>query len=77
MKSLPDLGRILVFAGVLLVFVGLGVMLLGRTGIPFGRLPGDINFSGRGGSFHFPIVTCLLLSAAASFILWLVGRLRG
>ena len=27
------------------------------------RLPGDIHLSGKGWSFSFPIVTCLLLSA--------------
>ena len=68
------MGRTLVLSGVLPVMVGLGVILLGRTGIPFGRLPGDINLRGRSGSFHLPLVTCLLLSAAASLLPRLVGR---
>lgn len=64
-------------AGLLLLVAGLLVVGLGRMGLPLGRLPGDINLRGRSGSFSFPIVTCLVLSAIASLVLWLVGRMRG
>ncbi len=74
--TMPYLGRTLIFAGLLLVVTGLVVIGLGRVGLPLGRLPGDINLRGRNGSFSFPIVSCLVLSALASFALWLVGRLR-
>ena len=37
-----EMGRILVMLGVALVVIGGLVMLLGRTGLPLGRLPGDI-----------------------------------
>lgn len=73
---MPDLGRTLIFAGLLLLVVGLLVVGFGRAGLPLGRLPGDINLRGRNSSFSFPIVTCLVLSAVASLVLWLLGRLR-
>ena len=41
-----------------------------------GRLPGDIVFRGRNTIFFFPVVTCLLLSALLSLILWLVSVFR-
>lgn len=74
---MPGLGRILIFAGLGLLFTGVIVVALGCFNLPLGRLPGDINLRGRNTSFSFPIVTCLLLSAAASFLLWLINRIRG
>jgi hypothetical protein len=63
-----ELGRILVLAGAVLVALGVIVMLGG------GRLPGDINYHGRNFSFHFPIVTCLLLSVVLSLVMWFFNR---
>lgn len=45
-----------------------------RLPIKFGRLPGDIRWEGKNGSFYFPITTSLLLSAIFSALLWLFGK---
>ena len=68
-----EFGKGLVFLGAAFVVIGL---LLWKTGVPnwLGRLPGDIHISGKGGSFHFPIVTCLIVSAVLSVLLWLFRR---
>ena len=66
------MGRMLVAVGLLLVAAGLAWPWLGRLGL--GRLPGDIAIRGEHGGFYFPIVTCLIVSAVLSLILWLVGR---
>ena len=74
-----ELGRMMVSAGVALALVGVLVWIGARPGgLPFrlGRLPGDIAYQGRHGSFYFPIVTCLLLSVALTLILWLVQWLK-
>jgi len=68
------LGRVLIFAGVALVALGLLVSLAGRLPFRLGRLPGDIYIHGKSGSFYFPLATCLLLSAAVSLILWIFRR---
>ncbi|HEY3836061.1 MAG TPA: DUF2905 domain-containing protein [Bryobacteraceae bacterium] len=68
------LGRALISAGVVLIVIGVIVTLGSRLPVKFGRLPGDIAWHGRNGSFYFPIVTCLLLSAILSFIMWLINR---
>jgi hypothetical protein len=39
-----------------------------------GRLPGDVNVQRGNWSFHFPIMTSLLLSALLTLILYLIGR---
>lgn len=73
---MSDLGRILIFLGLLLVVAGLVVLGLNRLNIPLGRLPGDFNWRGRGWSVSFPLVTCLLLSVLLSLILWAINHLR-
>ena len=73
---MPDLGRILVFLGILLVVAGVIVLGLNRLNIPLGRLPGDFNWRGRGWSVSFPLVTCLLLSVLLSLLLWVVNHFR-
>ena len=69
-----DLGRTLIVAGAVLIALGVVVILGSHLPIKLGRLPGDINYQGRNGSFHFPIVTCLLLSAILSLVMWLLNR---
>ena len=73
---MSDLGRILIFVGLLLVVAGLVVLGLNRLNIPLGRLPGDLNWRGRGWSVSFPLVTCLLLSVLLSLLLWVVNHFR-
>ena len=76
MDPLREIGKLLfVLGGVLLVFGAL--MFLGaRLPFRFGRLPGDIVFQRRHGSFYFPIVTCIILSVLLSLFFWLVNFFR-
>jgi hypothetical protein len=69
------LGKMLIVFGGIMVLLGIVVVLAGRTSLPLGRLPGDIVYRGKNTTFYFPIVTCIVLSLALSFILWIVGRL--
>ena len=67
-----ELGKTLVVVG--LAIAGLGALLWGGGGKFLGKLPGDIHVSRDNFSFHFPIVTCLVLSGLLSLIVWLVRR---
>ncbi len=73
---MPDLGRTLIFIGLLLVFVGGIIIGLNRLGLPFGRLPGDFNWRGRGWSVSFPLATSIIISVVLTLLLWVVGRFR-
>jgi hypothetical protein len=57
-----------------MVALGILVTLGDKLPIRLGRLPGDIRIEGKNGSFYFPVVTCLVLSALASALLWLFGK---
>ena len=60
--------------GVGLIVVGLFITFGDRLPLRIGRLPGDIRIEGKNGAFYFPIVTCLLLSAILTLVMWLWGR---
>jgi len=66
--------RALISAGVILIALGVIVTFGSRLPLKLGRLPGDIYYHGRNGSFYFPVVTCLLLSAVLSLVMWLLNR---
>lgn len=73
---MPEIGRTLIVVGILLVVAGGLVLLLGRTGVPFGlgRLPGDILVKRDGFTFYLPITTSIVLSVVLSAVLWLLRR---
>jgi hypothetical protein len=68
----PEVGRVLLMIGVVLVVVG-GLAVLGVR-LPFGRLPGDIAIEGERGGFYFPIVTMIVISVVLTILLNLFLR---
>ncbi len=77
MNSAPlHVGKLLVFAGVALIVIGALLMLGSKFSFfGLGRLPGDIAYKGKNVSFYFPLVTCIVLSAVLTLILWLLSYL--
>jgi hypothetical protein len=71
-KVTPELGRVLLVIGLVLVVVG-GLAMLGVR-LPFGRLPGDIAIEGERGGFYFPIVSMLVVSVILTILLNLFLR---
>ena len=63
----PEIGRILLILGVLLVVVG-GLAMLGVR-LPFGRLPGDIAIEAERGGIYIPIVTMIIASIVLTVLL--------
>ena len=70
------MGRMLVFVGFVLVVIGLLLMLLNRTNLPVGRLPGDITYRGKNTVVYFPLATSILISIVLSLIFYLISRFR-
>ena len=68
-----ELGKMLVVLGLVIAAVGL-VLWTGLGKNWLGRLPGDIHYTRDNVSFHFPIVTCLLISVVLSVLMWLFRR---
>lgn len=68
----PEIGKIILVIGILLVVVG-GLAALGVR-LPFGRLPGDIAIEGERGGVYIPIVTMVVISLVLTVLLNLFLR---
>jgi hypothetical protein len=73
---MTDFGKLLIVLGALLLAAGVVLVLLGRTNLPIGRLPGDILYRGKNTTFYFPLATSIVLSVLLSLILYVIGRWR-
>lgn len=76
MDALRETGKILIVLGIVLAGVGALLAFGGKLPFRLGRLPGDVVYQGRNGSFYFPVVTCILLSAVLIVLLWVVNHFR-
>ncbi len=72
------LGKLLIIAGVCAVIAGILILNIDRLPLLkyLGRLPGDINVKRGNFSFHFPIVTCIILSIIATIVFRIISRYR-
>lgn len=66
------MSRWLIATGVVLIVLGMAWPWLAKLGL--GRLPGDIHVEREGFGFHFPIVTCLVISIVISVVVWILRR---
>ena len=71
---LGEVGKGLVFLG--LVLVGLGLVLTLMPAARIGRLPGDIVVRRENWSLYIPITTGILVSLVLSLVLWALSFLR-
>jgi hypothetical protein len=62
----PELGRVILVVGAVLVVVG-GLAVLGVR-LPFGRLPGDIAIEGERGGIYIPLGTMIVVSLLLTLI---------
>jgi len=64
--------RFLIVAGLVILLVGVAWPWIARLGL--GRLPGDLNIERDGWSFHFPLVTGIVVSIVVSILFWLFRK---
>jgi hypothetical protein len=72
---MAGVGKLLIVFGVVLVGIGLLLIFLNRTGLPLGRLPGDILYRGKNTIFYFPLTTSILVSVVLSIVLYVISRM--
>jgi hypothetical protein len=71
----PELGRLLVLIGLMVVVVGL-VLWLGPRLPFFGRLPGDVAIKTENGAFYAPVASMLVVSIVISLALNMLAYFR-
>jgi hypothetical protein len=68
-----ELGKFLIVFGAVIVLAGVMLVVAGR--VPWlGRLPGDIVVRRDNFVLVFPLMSCLLVSAVISIVLYLLRR---
>jgi hypothetical protein len=69
------LGKWIIVVGLGLALLGGAIWLVGRLGLPLGRLPGDLRLEGKGFSLYFPLATSILISLGLTLLLNVLARL--
>ena len=77
MNDLTALARWLVVFGLVLAGLGALIWLLGRTGLPIGRLPGDLRIETGSITCLVPLATSIVISVILTIALNLIARLLG
>ena len=67
-----DVSRFLIGLGIVLLLIGFVWPLLSKIGL--GRLPGDIVVERENFTFHFPLMTSIVVSILLSLVLWFLNR---
>lgn len=62
----PEIGRIVLVIGLVLVVIG-GLAVLGVR-LPFGRLPGDIAIEGENGGIYIPLGSMIVISVILTLL---------
>lgn len=60
----------------MLIVIGAVLVLVGMIGALFGKLPGDFSFKKGNVSFHFPLMTSIIVSVILSAIFYFFTNAR-
>jgi hypothetical protein len=66
--------RLLIILGLFLITAGLLWQFGDRFGL--GKLPGDFYLKAKSNRIYIPLTTCIILSIALSFLLWILNNLK-
>ncbi|APC48151.1 DUF2905 family protein [Virgibacillus halodenitrificans] len=62
--------------GKIFLLLGVVFLIIGFIWTFIGKLPGDISFRKGNMTFHFPIMTSIIISIIITAILFLIGKFR-
>lgn len=62
--------------GKMLVIMGVVLIIVGSLWSFVGKLPGDISFKKGNMSFHFPIMTSIVVSIILTLVMYFIGKFR-
>lgn len=71
---MPNLGKLIILIGIILIVVGIIVYFAGDKLSWFGRLPGDIRIERENFKFYFPITTMVIISVVLTIILSIIRK---
>ena len=69
MFDATTIGKWVMIGGAGLFVLGLIIWVVGRVGVPFGNLPGDIKIESGSFTFYFPLVSSIIISIVLTILL--------
>ncbi|MBI4945691.1 MAG: DUF2905 domain-containing protein [Bacteroidetes bacterium] len=72
---MEQVGRTIIIAGIVLLFIGLSIYFFGNKFNWLGNLPGDIKIEKENFKFYFPVTTMVLASIVLTIALWIIRKL--
>lgn len=63
------MGKILIWIGAFIAFIGVLIWVGDRLGVPFGKLPGDFSWTNENSSFYFPLGSSILISLILTLLI--------
>ncbi|TMI81702.1 MAG: DUF2905 domain-containing protein [Bacteroidetes bacterium] len=70
-----DLGKYIIIAGMMIIFLGVVIYFFHDKLNWIGRLPGDIRIEKESFKFYFPITTMILLSLVLTAIVQIIRKI--
>ncbi len=70
----PNIGKLIIGAGAVLILIGLIIYVAGDKLHWFGRLPGDIRVEKENFRFYFPVTSLILVSLLLNLLIFFVRR---
>ena len=71
MNDWSELGKTIIFIGIILIVLGAAIVLKDKLPFSLGRLPGDISIERENFRFYFPLGTSIVISVILTLILYL------
>ena len=71
---MENFARIMVIGGIIMILIGGCAFLAARTGIPIGKLPGDIQYQGENATVYIPCMTSIIISIVLTVVLNIIIR---
>lgn len=71
---MQQLGRTLLFIGLLIALAGAVMIVAGKFGLPFGKLPGDITYHKKNLTVFAPFGTMIVVSVVLTIVLNIISR---
>lgn len=72
---MENLGKLLVFTGIIIVIIGLVLWLAGSRLSWFGNLPGDVKILRENVRIYIPFMSMILVSIFLSLLIWLFQKI--
>lgn len=71
---MSEIGKSLIFLGVVVIIVGIVLLFSDKLPFNLGKLPGDISIKKENFSFYFPITTSIIISILLSLLFYLFSK---